>query len=148
MAKGQDIVDRGLTQLKKPYIYGILVDKTDPDPDAFDCAEFASWCLYQVTKILYGTDQHSNPVTADAYTGYWLRDAEKLGKIIRVDQAKTIPGAFILRYGVPGLGGHIVISDGKSGTVEAHSHVDGVIRGKVTSDRRFTHGILVPGVEY
>ena len=148
MANGQNILNKAMTQLGKPYVYGILVDKTDPKPKAFDCAEFASWCVYQAAKILFGVDQHTDPHTADAYTGYWLADAKRLGTFISVAEAKTIAGAFILRFGVPNLGGHIVISDGEGGTVEAHSHVDGVIQGKVSDSRQFNYGILVPGIEY
>lgn len=43
--------------------------------------------------------------------------------------------------------GHIVISDGTGGTIEAHSSRKGVIRHTL-SNRRWDAGILVPGVEY
>ncbi|MCI0717747.1 MAG: peptidoglycan-binding protein [Acidobacteria bacterium] len=56
-------------------------------------------------------------------------------------------GAALLR--VPGANaiGHIVISDGSGGTIEAHSSRRGVIRNKV-SGRRWDMGILVPGILY
>src|SRR5208337_2508068 len=70
-----------------------------------------------------------------------------LGKIISIAEAATIPGAFVLRLAASGECGHIVVSDGKGGTVEAHSHVDGVIQD-VLDGRRWSIGILVPGIAY
>lgn len=48
---------------------------------------------------------------------------------------------------MPKLTGHIVISKGFGGTVEAHSHNDGVINSHVDG-RRWDMGILVPGIMY
>lgn len=148
-SQGQVIVDLALKHLGESYLYGILVPKDDADYiGPWDCAEFCSWILYQVAGVLYGTDQHWKPSTADAYTGYWLRDMRTKGRQVSVQVACCTPGAFILRYGVPGLGAHIVISDGHGGTVEAHSHLDGVMQGKITPDRHFNYGILPSGVDY
>ena len=69
------------------------------------------------------------------------------GKIITVDQAAKTQGAAILRVPAVGLTGHIVVSDGNGGTVEAHSHADGVINS-VINGRRWDFGILVPGFDY
>jgi len=113
----------------------------------WDCAEFASWCLYQATGILYGTEPRDDAVKADAYTGFWVDQAERDGATIPIADAAAIPGAFLLRRpGTNGIG-HIVISDGGGATVEAHSSADGVIRGTVAG-RRWDFGILVPGVGY
>lgn len=158
MVTGQDIVDKANKLYKRikaaglqpdqEYVYGVQVPKNDADYLApFDCAEWTSFVYYQVTGLLFGTDQHHDPHTADSYTGYWLADAKHLGTIITVEKAKTTPGAFLLRYGVPGRGAHIVISDGKRRTIEAHSHTDGM--AKLTADGRgFNYGILPPGVNY
>lgn len=43
--------------------------------------------------------------------------------------------------------GHLALSDGTGGTVEAHSAIRGVIRG-VASGRRWDTGVLVPEVTY
>ena len=57
------------------------------------------------------------------------------------------PGAAVLRSPQPGATGHIAISDGRGGTVEAHSARDGVIASTI-SGRRWDTGILVPEIEY
>ena len=114
----------------------------------WDCAEFASWCLYQAAGILYGCHNNkANPSSADAYTGYWQRDAKRLGQSVSIELAAKTPGAFVLRYPQPGLIGHIAISDGKGGTIEAHSRKTGVIRNQI-SGRRWDTGVLAPGVDY
>ena len=43
--------------------------------------------------------------------------------------------------------GHIVVSDGRGGTVEAHSAKDGVIASTLAG-RRWELGILVPEIQY
>ena len=53
----------------------------------------------------------------------------------------------LLRYPIVGRIGHAVLCDGEGGTVEAHGHADGVIRGKV-DDRWWDTGVLVPGISY
>lgn len=144
-----DIVSLAATRLGEEYILGSLIPKDESEYHGpWDCAEFASWLVYQLSGKLYGcANNDGNPHGADGYTGYWKRDADKLGHIIPVDIAAKTPGAFVLRYSGPGLVGHIVISDGKGGTIEAHSHKDGVIRSKI-SGRRWNIGILVPWLTY
>jgi hypothetical protein len=53
----------------------------------------------------------------------------------------------LLRDPQPGLTGHIVISDGKGGTVKAHSSAMGVIKGTL-ANRRWDTGIPVPWIDY
>jgi N-acetylmuramoyl-L-alanine amidase len=147
MATGNDLVTLALEHLGEPYVLGALAPKNDPRwQGPWDCAEFVSWCVYQVARKLYGCfDNQGDPALADAYTGYWARDANTLGKIISVNEAARIPGAAILRLG-PKIG-HIVLADGQGGTVEAHSSRTGVIRHTL-SGRRWDLGILVPGIAY
>lgn len=147
MATGKDLVRLALEHLGEPYVLGALAPKDDPHwQGPWDCAEFASWCVYQIARKLYGCfDNQGDPATADAYTGYWARDARRLGKCIPVAEAARIPGAAVLRLG-PKIG-HIVLSDGRGGTVEAHSARTGVIRHTL-SGRRWDFGILVPGIAY
>ena len=52
----------------------------------------------------------------------------------------------MLRSPQPGATGHIAISDGGGGTVEAHSTKAGVIASTI-SGRRWDMGILIPEVE-
>jgi N-acetylmuramoyl-L-alanine amidase len=113
----------------------------------WDCAEFASWCVYQASGVLFGTRPQDDPVMADAYTGYWYEQASRLGAIIDWRDAAGISGAAVLRRPRAGQIGHIVLSDGHGGTVEAHSRLRGVVADKL-SNRRWDCGILVPGVRY
>lgn len=144
---GQQIVDKALEHIGEQYVLGTVVPKNDPAWDGpWDCAEFVSWCVYQVAEILYGCqDDTDPPAIADAYTGYWGRDARSKGNIIPLSEAARTPGAAVLRLGSPM--GHIVISDGSGGTVEAHSTNAGVIQASL-GYRRWDMGILVPGIEY
>jgi N-acetylmuramoyl-L-alanine amidase len=145
--KGIDILSIARKHIGADYVLGVLVPKNDPNHESpFDCAEFVSYCVYQASGILYGCeDDHSNPAIADAYTGFWGRDARSLGRQISVAEASGIPGTAVLRLG-PKMG-HIVISDGRGGTVEAASTRLGVICHTL-SNRRWDMGILIPGLSY
>jgi hypothetical protein len=147
--KGKELVSLALTRLGEEYILGALAPKNNAGwHGPWDCAEFVSWLIFQTTGRLYGCqNNHSNPAVADAYTGYFNRDAGTIGIKIPVSKAAATPGAFLLRVAVPDLPGHIVVSDGSGGTVEAHSRADGVIRGKI-NNRRWDTGILVPWIHY
>jgi len=147
MATGKDIVKVALEHVGEEYVLGTVVPKNDSAwGGPWDCAEFVSWCVYQTAKVLYGCeDDQGNPATADAFTGFWGRDARTIGNQISVAAAARIAGAAVLRLG-PKMG-HIVISDGQGGTVEAHSTNSGVIRHTL-SERRWDMGILIPGINY
>jgi N-acetylmuramoyl-L-alanine amidase len=146
---GQEILNLAKTKVGQKYVLGTVVPKNKtPYNGPWDCAEFTSYMVYQVSNKLYGCyNNNGNPAAADAYTGYWARDAEELGKIITVDEAASIPGAIILRAPLKRKMGHIVISDGKGGTIEAQSTKKGVIAAKL-SFRRWDYGILVPWINY
>lgn len=146
---GADIVALARTRLGERYA-NVLVPKNDANwHGPWDCAEFASWLVYQVAGIIYGcTNDDDPPDKADAYTGAWKNDVEAKGKMVSVSEAAGTPGAFLLRYPpAPGAMGHIVVSDGQGGTIEAASSSTGVVSGKV-SGRRWDTGVLVPGVDY
>lgn len=80
---------------------------------------------------------------------YWILGGQAVdaGALVSVEDAARIPGACVLRMPGSSRTGHIVISDGKGGTVEAHSSARGVIRHTLNG-RRWDRGILVPGIEY
>jgi N-acetylmuramoyl-L-alanine amidase len=149
MSTGDDVVQVAATRVGEQYILGAKVPKNNPDwKGPWDCAEFASWCVFQVSRKLYACDKDvGNPAVADAYTGYWARDAESRGAKISIDEASRTPGALVLRIPQGKLTGHIVISDGQGGTIEAHSSVDGVIKSTL-SNRRWDTGVLVPWITY
>jgi N-acetylmuramoyl-L-alanine amidase len=149
MSDGEKVLDIASGHVGEEYVLGVLVPKNNRNwRGPWDCAEFVSWCVYQASEKLFGCDNDKgDPSSADAYTGYWNRDVSNLGKEISVDTAAQTPGAVVLRIPQPNLMGHVVISDGKGGTVEAHSNEMGVIRSQL-NDRRWDTGILIPGLEY
>jgi hypothetical protein len=145
---GDAVVALARTRLGERYVLGQrvpMVDATWHGP--WDCAEFASWCVFQATGRLYGTRPSDDPVRADAYTGYWGDQARADGATITPELAARTPGALVLRLPVGNRAGHIVISDGNGGTLEAHSTVRGVVADQL-GGRRWDFGILVPGLEY
>jgi N-acetylmuramoyl-L-alanine amidase len=146
---GEDVLRLARQHLGEKYVLGVLVPKDNPSwKGPWDCAEFASWVTFQAAAKLYGCDRdYGDPATADAFTGYWDHDAKILGQIVSLEQASQTIGSFILRIPAPGATGHIVISDGKGGTVEAHSSHDGVIT-LTLANRRWDMGILIPGIRY
>lgn len=131
----------------EPYVLGAKVPKDNPNwRGPWDCAEFASWCVYQTTGTLFGCKPKSKgPDVADAYTGFWIEDAGKIGTWITVGQAVATPGALLLWVPEGGAVGHVVISAGDGRTIEAHSTKRGVIEGKADG-RRWRTGVLVPGI--
>src|SRR5690242_11918658 len=96
---GQQLVDFGKTRIGDSYIFGVLVPKNNSNYHGpWDCAEFVAWLIFQLSKELYGCENNSgNPATANAFTGFFNRDAKSLGNIITVTQASATPGAFLLR---------------------------------------------------
>lgn len=149
MASGDDILKLAARHLGESYTLGARAPMNNPKwTGPWDCAEFASWCVFQVSQILYGTSNNSgDPAKADAYTGFWQRDVRKLGQKVSIELAAQTPGAMVLRFPQPKLIGHIAICDGKGRTVEAHSSKTGVVR-KDIDGRRWDTGVLVPGLSY
>lgn len=149
MTSGQEVYNLGTHHVGEKYHFGALVPKDDKDyKGPWDCAEFASWIIYQLTGRLYGcANNNGDPSGADAWSGFWVRDAEKIGKKISVEEAAKIPGAIVLRKSGNDIIGHVVISNGFGGTVEAHSTKVGVITSSL-ANRRWDFAVLVPWVEY
>lgn len=94
------------------------------------------------------TDNADDPDDADAYTGAWRRDSRLLGTAVSVAEAATIAGAFVLRSPSKDRRiGHVVVSDGAGGTVEAAGARLGLIAGSLRN-RPWDTGILVPWIDY
>lgn len=146
---GEKILEIARLHIGEKYVFGVSVPKNHTDwRGPWDCAEFLSWLVFQVSGILYGCDNDfGDPASADAFTGYWERDVNSSGIRVSVEQAARTLGAAILRVPRAKSTGHIVVSDGKGGTVEAHSSRVGVIASQV-GGRRWDMGILVPGIAY
>lgn len=145
---GQQLLELARAHIGERYVLGAFAPKNAADwRGPWDCAELASWVVYQVSRILYGVHSaNDDPERADAYTGYWARDVRIRGTPVTVAEATLIPGAFVLRSPAERRG-HIVVSDGLGGTVEAHSAARGVC-ASVLQGRIWTTGILVPGIDY
>lgn len=141
--KSSLLISVAKTRLGAKYVLGAKANYDDPNfQGPFDCAEFVSWVVKQITGDLYGVRK------GDAYTGFWADDANgKIVKKITVDEAVKTKGAILLRVPLNGIIGHIVFSQGDGKTVEAHSTKMGVIES-VATGRRWDYGILIPGVEY
>jgi Putative peptidoglycan binding domain len=148
-SRSGDAVSRlARSHIGERYVFGQRVPVVDPTwRGPWDCAEFASWCVFQATGVLYGTEPRNDAIHADAFTGYWGEQARADGATVDVALAARTTGALVLRLPTGDRAGHIVISDGSGGTVEAHSTARGVIASTL-DDRRWDFGILVPGVLY
>lgn len=149
MATGAGVLALARQHLGEIY-RNVTVPKNNPNwTGPWDCAEFASWLVYQESGTLYGcTSDSAQPALAEAWTGSWERDSAKLGQRIPVQDAAAIPGAFLLRFPpAPKVMGHIAVSDGTGKTVEAMGRAFGVNVGRV-SGRRWSTGVLVPGISY
>lgn len=147
-ATGDDVLELARGHIGEPYVLGARAPMTNANwRGPWDCAEFASWCVYQASGVLYGVKPRLDPIRADAYTGYWAEQSREDGATIPVEEAAGITGACLLRVPSSGRTGHIAICDGSGGTIEAHSTNTGVIQHRV-SGRRWDFGVLVPGVRY
>ncbi|MBS0422257.1 MAG: peptidoglycan-binding protein [Proteobacteria bacterium] len=149
MVSGGEIVRVAQQHLGERYVLGAKAHYEDPNfKGPWDCAEFASWCLFRATNISYGVRKEG--VGYDAYSGYWTEDAHKLGTVVRWQEAAVVPGAFLIRS--PGThaehpSGHVVICRGQNQTLEAMDTRHGVVQGN-TTNRLWDLGVLVPGVDY
>ncbi|WP_443945615.1 peptidoglycan-binding protein [Pedobacter sp. AW1-32] len=148
--EGKDLIPFLKKYIGRPYVFGAMAPKDDAKyAGAFDCAELISYGVFQVYRFLYGTDIHDvkKASKADAYSGYFGVDAQKLGIIISVEQAARTAGAILVRLPTGSSIGHVAASQGDGKTVEAYSTKYGVIQSKVDG-RRWSYGVLLPGVQY
>lgn len=146
---GAGLLRRAREHIDEKYV-NVLVPKDDPNwKGPWDCAEFMSWLVYQEARILYGCeDDKAKPSKAEAYTGAWQKDVERLGIRVSVDTAVATVGGIVLRYpSAPGAMGHIALCDGNGGTVEAKGKAFGVVADTVHG-RRWDTGVLIPGINY
>lgn len=150
MIPASRLVDLARLHIGERYVLGArvpldLATATGP----WDCAELASWLVYQTSNLVWGCVQHNVlPSRAEPYTGGWAKEIQRAPSVrCSVDAAIWTPGAFLLRRPREGVGGHIALSTGDGRTIEAHSTKLGVIAGTATG-RRWDDGVLVPGYDY
>jgi len=145
---GKDILNKARPHVGEQYVFGASVSYRNANwKGPWDCAEFATWCVFQTYDFFFGCDAAGT--AGSAFTGQWRQDAQTRGRMIPAEEAIKTPGAFLLRF--PGSGsqtiGHIVISVGDGSTIEAADSTHGVIAGTVFG-RRWDTGVLLPDVEY
>ena len=150
MATGAQLLALAETRIGEKYI-NVQVPKDNANwHGPWDCAEFASWLVYQKTGKLDGCiDNSDDPALADAYSGAWVRDAiDDRVEPITQREANGIAGAVLIRRPpAPGKMGHIAITDGRGGTVEAAGINLGVRRDRV--EGRLWHFVVtIPELTY
>ena len=147
---GAGLLKRAQEHLNEEYLLGTKVPMNNPGwKGPWDCSEFMSWLVFQEAGMLYGClDDNADPAEAKAYTGAWQQDSAKRGKRVSVDEAASMVGGILLRF-PPGAGemGHVVLCDGKGGTVEAKGRRYGVVKDTVHG-RKWDTGVLIPDITY
>ena len=95
MKTGKDLLKEAENNLGEDYDWGadVPLEQGDDFHGAFDCAEFATETVHEVTGKIYGAlnPYSDNP---DPWTGAWYADMVA-GKVIQVtvDRAIRTPGA-------------------------------------------------------
>lgn len=150
MPTGTELLALAETRLGERY-ENVLVPKDNPYwHGPWDCAEFASWVVFQITGKLYGcVDNQGNPATVESYSGAWVTDATN-GTLVQVSEAValTTPGVILIRKPpMQGKMGHIAIADGKGRTVEAAGKGLGVRRGDILG-RQWHYYAQIPELDY
>lgn len=150
MATGKQLVELAKKHVGEKYVLGIIAPKDDPYyKGPFDCAEFTSYIVYQLTGKLYGCANNNTTKlsSADAYSGFWGRDANVLGIKVSVNEGSQIIGAVLVRLAGNGLIGHVAFVQPDLKTVEANSTKYGLIESKI-SGRRWDFAVKIPWVDY
>lgn len=149
MDSGTDLVALGIKHVGEIYRLGAFAPKDNAKwKGPWDCAEFASWLVFQSTGVLVGcTNNMADPSRADAYSGAWARDAEASHRSVSIGQARATAGAVLIRRPAASGIGHVAISQGDGSTIEAHSQLRGVTKDQVDG-RHWDLCMLVPGVAY
>jgi hypothetical protein len=150
MATGRDLLTLAESRLGEQYVSGNPVPKDNPNwHGPWDCAELATWAVYQTAGRLYGcNDDAANPAFADAYSGWWEDDAVD-GLLIATDRgtANASAGVILIRKPTLSRTGHVAITDGAGGTVEAAGVNVGVVRG-VIEGRDWNYCVKIPELAY
>ncbi|MBI1206265.1 MAG: peptidoglycan-binding protein [Azospirillum sp.] len=147
---GQDVIDIGSTRIGQDYVFGARVPLDNPNwKGPWDCAEFASWCVYQAYGMIFGAGNVSSVSKADPYSGNWYSEAKKYATVITPEAALNIPGALLVRAPAQGKIGHVSLAMGDGNrTLEARGKAYGVGVFDRAAARPWSIGVLLPGVDY
>lgn len=150
MVTGHDLLALAESRLGETYL-NKHVPKDDPEwHGPWDCAELGSWVVYQAVGRLYGcASNDGDPAKVEAYTGWWVRDCgDGTLPLVTREDANVMPGVILVRRPPSkGMMGHLAISDGRGGTVEAAGLNLGVRRGEIEG-RQWHYYAQIPGVTY
>lgn len=135
MAHVEQVLSFMTSQAGDPYIFGARVSLTNVDPEAFDCSELVEWACARAGVSPRMPDGSKNQKA----------HCEQQGTLIPVDQAIDTRGALLFR--MTGSPTHVVASLGDGRTIEARGSAYGVGEFLVRN-RDWTHGALIPGVDY
>jgi N-acetylmuramoyl-L-alanine amidase len=149
MTTADDMVKLAMQHVGEKYVLGADVPLDNGKYHGpWDCAEFASWLVYQMTGQLIGCVKDDVPVgKAEPYSDSWARDGEKAGHVMSPQEAGKLRGAVLVRRPRNDKPGHVSISRGDGTTIEAMDHVHGVAVGKIDG-RRWDVCFRVPGIKY
>jgi N-acetylmuramoyl-L-alanine amidase len=79
MATGEEIIELAANHIGEKYILGAFAPKNNANyKGPWDCAEFVSWCIFQVSGLKVGMRND------DAYTGYWQEDMVTKYSVLKV----------------------------------------------------------------
>ena len=114
----------------------------------WDCAEFASWLVYQISGQVIGCTNNKSPIKkVEPYSGAWARDAEASNTKITPTQAIQTRGAILVHKPNNDKPGHVSISRGDGTTIEAMDTAHGVAVGKIAG-RKWNVCSKIPGIDY
>lgn len=149
MATGNDIVAEAMKHLGEEYILGADVPFENPDyKGPWDCAEFCSWVVYQVSGLVYGCVDNSKPIKKlEPYSGGWYRDGMASTQKVPYQVAVKTPGAVFVRKPIDGKVGHVAFSQGNGKTIEAMSSRYDVTE-KSPDNRVWQVCFLIDGIDY
>lgn len=150
MFDGQDVVDLAMTRQGQRYVLGARVHLANRNwSGPWDCAEFVAWAVFHAYAQVFAV-RPANVQTGESFSGWWHEDAVARNALTSVGKALATPGAILVRR--PGdfnlRIGHVAISRGNGTTIEAHSRNEGVAVVPNAAGRKWTSGVLIPGVAY
>jgi Putative peptidoglycan binding domain len=148
---GQDVIDIGSSRIGQKYVFGAEVPLDNPAwRGPWDCAEFTSWCAYQAYDgLIFGGGTVVDVARAEPYSGHWVADAKRRGRVIPWRTALGIPGAALIRAPTTGRTGHVAFALGDDArTLEARGAEYGVGIFDAADSRPWDLGCLLPGVDY
>ncbi|MBX9702119.1 MAG: hypothetical protein K2X74_21975 [Acetobacteraceae bacterium] len=149
MPTADDLVKLAMQHAGEKYDLGADVPLDDANwTGPWDCAEFASWLVYQTTGQVMGcTDNKAKLSKVEPYSGAWARDAASSTLQVPLDTAGTSRGTVLVRKPREGKRGHVAISRGDGTTIEAMDTAHGVAVGKVAG-RKWDYCVRIEGITY